>query len=260
MRSSAILKAAVLGSSVCLLLSARNAGAQTVLNPGWELTPDANGYGTDSTVASWTMDPTVQTNGTAGNPGFRDSFYNNTPGGNSSFWIQTFESSGDAFQNVPGVTPGLTYTFGSQMLFELGSGSTEGAGNGFDAITVANNPGNPAATPPVPANTAPIKVYLQMLFKNAANHVIAIDETDIGPTVTLDRTWAPYSVSGVAPAGATSVTLDIGWANGGGDGGTGSQSAFADDATLNVPEPASIGLLGMGGMALLARRRAKRSV
>jgi len=255
-----MIKAAVLAGSVGLLLSARHAGAQVIGNPGWEAPTDAAGFGTDSTVASWTMDPTVQTNGTAGNPGFRDSFYNNTPGGNASFWLQTFEASGDAFQTLSGVTPGLNYNFTSQMLFELGNGTTEGPGNGFDAITVANNPGNPTANPPVPPNTAPIKVYLQMLFKNAANHVIATDETDIGPTVTLDRKWAPYSVTGVAPVGATQVTLVLGWVNGGGDGNTGGQSAFADDATLNVPEPASIGLLGMGGMALLARRRAKRSV
>ncbi len=237
--------------------------AQVIGNPGWESPTDAAGYGTDTNVASWTMDPTIQTNGTAGNPGYRDSFYNNTPGGNSSFWCQTFESSGDAFQKLGGVTDGLNYTFTSQMLFELGSNATEGPGFGFDAITVANNPGSPTATPPIPPNTAPIDVYLEMIFKGSTGSTLATYTTNIGPTVTLDRIWAPYSVTGLAPSGATSVTLDIGWINGGGDGGTGSQGAFADDATLTsapVPEPASLGLLAVSGLALLGRRRSKSSV
>ncbi len=65
--------------------------------------------------------------------------------------------------------------------------------------------------------------------------------------------WQLLGVGGVAPAGTVSaqaviVKVDLDGVNGG--------SIFWDDASLRVvPEPASIGLLGLGGLALLFRRR-----
>jgi hypothetical protein len=111
--------------------------------------------------------------------------------------------------------------------------------------------------------------YLEVRFLNNHGNTIGVDDTDIpaGSVTIYDQTsgpqggatlWEPYSVTGVAPAGTVSAELLIGWANGGLDGNTGGQSAFADDQTFTatvVPEPATLGLLSLGGMALLARRR-----
>ena len=74
--------------------------------------------------------------------------------------------------------------------------------------------------------------------------------------------WLLYSVNGIAPAGATQADIVVGWQNGGVDNNTGGQSAFATSVGLNavVPEPASLSMLAIGGLALFARRRAKSSV
>jgi hypothetical protein len=200
------------------------------------------------------------------NPGQRDTFYNNTPGGAWSFWLQTFTQSGNASQTVGttdngvAVTAGKSYTFTSQMSFQDGSGP----GNGYNAVTLANQT---EASPPSP-NTGDLNSYLDINFLNNHGVTIGTDETAIpaGSVTIFNQTsgpqagatlWAPYSVSGIAPAGSVSATLVIGWRNGGLDGGTGGQSAFADDATFTspVPEPATLSILGVGGMALLARRR-----
>lgn len=244
--------AAIVGGSFGFLLSATSSlHAQSIVNGSWE-SPANTAGGTDTNVTGWTMNQTYQdaADTVLGNPGFRCTFYNNTPGGSWSFWGQTFENNGSAFQSLSGAVPGATYTFTSQMLFELGGGTTSGPGNGFDAITVANNPNN----------TGPCDAYLNMTFFAANGHtVLGSKQTDVlAGTVTLNRTWAPYSVTAAAPAGTAFVQVTDGWLNGGSDGNTGSQSAFFDDETLNVPEPASFSLLGLGGLALL-RRRAKRS-
>jgi hypothetical protein len=248
MRKSLAITAAAIGASLGLLASAHTAHAQTLVNGSWESPTDTTDS-TSTTVDGWTMTQvyTDAADTIPGNPGQRDAFYNNTAGGRWSFWGQDFQNNGTAYQTVSGAVPGDTYTFTSQMLFELGGGSTSGAGNGFDAITVANNP----------TNTANCDAYINLSFIGANGHsVLASYQTDVlAGTVTLDRTWAPYSVSGIAPAGTAFVKVLDGWTNGGSDGNTGSQGAFFDDETLSVPEPATFSLLGLGGMALLARRR-----
>ena len=57
------------------------------------------------------------------------------------------------------------------------------------------------------------------------------------------------NVSGIAPVGTTTVRFALFSGNGGG-------AAYFDDASLTVvPEPASLAILGLGGLALLTRRR-----
>jgi len=236
MRKSVGLKAALFGgSAACLLLSAASLHAQ-IVNPSWELPTNTVG-GTDTNATGWTM----TASGEVGQAGNRDTFYNNTPGGSWSYWLQDFEASGSATQSIPGIVAGTGYTFTSQMLFELGSGSTQGVTDGYDNI---------------PGETS----FLEMQFENSLGQPLGIADQNNIPSgsVTLNRTWAPYSVSGVAPAGATRVVLEIGWVGGAGDGGTGSQSAFADDEVLStspVPEPATLSVLGLGAVGLMVRRR-----
>jgi len=233
MRKSVGLKAALVGgSAACLLLSAASLHAQ-ITNPGWE-SPTNTAGGTDTNATGWTM----TASGEPGTNGNRDTFYANS--GSWSYWLQDFETSGSSTQSIPGIVAGTNYNFTSQMLFELGSGTTVGVTDGYDNIPGENS-------------------YLQMQFTNTLGTPIgSADVTNIpSGSVTLNRVWAPYSVTGVAPAGATRVVLSIGWTGGAGDGGTGSQSAFADDVTLTtvVPEPATLSVLGLGAVGLMVRRR-----
>lgn len=259
------------GGTMGLMLWAGTSHGQVIVNPGWELPADTTDS-TTTTVTGWTMSPAPNPESAYTNMGQRDSFYNNTPAGRWSFWLQTFTYQGNATQNVVGVLPGVNYNFTSQMSFQDGSA----AGQGYNATTLANQslstfPAPQTASSP---NGGNLYSYLAMTFLNAGGTVVGpvnangySDEMDIsaGSVAIFNQTsgtqagatlWEPYSVTGVAPAGATQVELFIGWNNGGLDGNTGGQSAFADDATLApVPEPTSLGLLALGGLSLFGRRR-----
>ena len=65
--------------------------------------------------------------------------------------------------------------------------------------------------------------------------------------------YAPYSVSGVAPAGTTAVRARVSMIDAFGNPAGGGQAFVVDDFSL-VPEPASVGLLA-AGLAILAFRR-----
>jgi hypothetical protein len=280
--------AAVAGSSL-LLLSGTSASAQ-VANANWDLpnsnsTPANNDTGTSQTAQAggtntpgaaggWYMSPAANPDFGYTNPGQRDQFYSvepivnpGPPASGWSFWLQTFTQSGFASQTVSqtdngvAVAPGTAYTFSSQMSFQDGSGP----GMGYNATTLANQTEAGQVSP----NTGDLNSYLEIVWENARGNNIGNSITNIpaGSVSIFNQTsgtqagataWAPYSVTGTAPAGAVQAELLIGWNNGGLDGNTGGQSAFADDATFaTVPEPATLSLLGLGGMALLGRRRSR---
>jgi hypothetical protein len=281
--------AAVASTSLCMFLSGTSASAQ-IVNPQWNLpnsnsTPPNNDTGTSGTAQTggtntpglpgWYMSPAANPDFGYTNPGARDQFYSaepivnpGPPASGWSFWLQNFTQSGSASQTVTAtdggaaVAGGTAYTFSSLFSFQDGTGP----GEGYNAVTLANQT---ETSPGVTTNTGDMYSYLQLRFLNSRGITLGTDETDIpaGSVTSFVQTsgpqngstaWAPYSVSGIAPAGAVSAELLIGWNNGGLDGNTGGQSAFADDATFTgatVPEPATLSVLGLGGMALLARRR-----
>jgi hypothetical protein len=286
------MKVAIFGGALCVAMSATSLRAQ-IVNPGWELPADANKVGgntdtvaqldgnnvagaTDGWYLSQPVNPVAWTGpGNPGNPNQTDPWFNTTTSGvtanGNSFWMQTFLQSGYASQPVIAtdasqlITPGTTYTFKSQMAFQDGTGP----GRGYNAVTLANQ--TPGVYPT--DDTGNLNTYLRLQFMDVRGIVINTYETDIpAGSINIYDTggdgsatlFEPYSVSGLAPTGAASALLTIGWNNGGlGDNGTGPQSAFADDATFtvaSVPEPASLSLLAIGGIALLVRRRATSSI
>lgn len=73
---------------------------------------------------------------------------------------------------------------------------------------------------------------------------------------TSERYWKFYELKGVIPTDATSATILISIAPG--EAGTGSFDLGSDLVILDtvaVPEPSSTALLGLGGLALILRRR-----
>lgn len=236
MRHVSLKAALACGAMIGLSAIARG----QVVNGNWEDPANAAG-GTDTAVTGWTMDPTVQVGGAAGNPGMRCTFFGSADGvGDWSFWLQTFEATGDAFQNVGSVTAGQTYTFTSEMFFQLGpSSNPPGSNAGYNAVPGLNS-------------------YLGIQFLNSHGATLGSPTLTNIPagTIVNNSTWDPYSVTATAPVGAASAEIIIGWTGGGSDNNTGSQSAGADDATFGLaPEPASLSLLGIGALGLLARRR-----
>ncbi|MGB0774832.1 MAG: PEP-CTERM sorting domain-containing protein, partial [Akkermansiaceae bacterium] len=88
--------------------------------------------------------------------------------------------------------------------------------------------------------------------------------TLIGAAVTFDDgavskpngTWTEYTDSGAVPTNAASVVITI--ADSAAAGSAGSNDGYADlvsFSTTAVPEPSSTALLGLGGLALIMRRR-----
>ncbi len=171
-----------------------------------------------------------------------------------------------ATDSAQAIAPGTSYTFSSQIAFQSGTGP----GLGYNGVLLTNQ------TNPLSPNTGNLYSYLGILWENSGVPIGTLDgdgvsaETKIpaGSVTTYSaaaggiNSWADYSVTAAAPAGANEAVLYIGWNNGGADaaaGGNtnnGQSSAFADDAQFTVvPEPATIGLLSIGAVGLLARRR-----
>jgi hypothetical protein len=280
------MKAALLGGSA-LLAAAVPLSAQ-IVNPQWNLpnsssTPPDASTGSDTTAQTgstntpgsttgWYMSPAPNPASNYTNPGQRDQFYSNEPisGQNGwSFWLQCFTYQGYASQPVTAtdssqpITPGTTYLFSSLFSFQDGTGP----GEGFNGTTLVNQ------TSPLSPNTGNLYSYLGILWENSGVPIGSVDSDGVSTETTIpagsvtqyaiatgtgagSSPWIPYYLTATAPAGANEAVLYVGWNNGGTDGNTGSQSAFADDEHFAVvPEPASLGLLSIGAVGLLVRRR-----
>ena len=96
---------------------------------------------------------------------------------------------------------------------------------------------------------------VQLQYLDSANNVLHTFESPHFTTANPTNVWTPEVATGIAPAGTATaqITLVHVQLNSPVTGG----SVFWDDASLDqvVPEPASMGLLAVGGIAFLRRRR-----
>jgi MYXO-CTERM domain-containing protein len=165
--------------------------ANLLTNPGFESPTDLTNS-ESTTINGWTVVPSAK----------RAIFQNHTPGGRWGLWARTFEPSGGVFQNVSGISAGTTYTFTSQLYFEQNFNQTTATVLG--SLTWLDAGGGQVGSPS------------SFMIPFSAN-----------PTPNV---WTPFTISPVAPTGATQVRVFVGWQDGGGSGP--SLSAFFDDLDL----------------------------
>jgi hypothetical protein len=178
------------------------AGAANLLsNPSFESPTDPNGN-TDSIANGWSLYGDEK----------RAQFAAHT--GVWGMWHETFAPSkgfGGVFQNVGNITVGATYTLSAYQFFE-------------------------SAVPTIPNEVSDIAIT----FLNASNQTVGTVDpngysdalyTPAGSAIT--GSWSQYTVSGVAPTGATQVQVSFDFVNG--STVTGQQGIFVDDADLEGP-------------------------
>jgi PEP-CTERM motif len=227
--SRVLVCAGSFGLASALFVSA--ASAQNLLtDPGFELQTAA---------------PNPNPTGIPGWGNFGGANFLSTPLAHSGSWVLDTPDNGGGY-NVPGsyqtfiASPGQTFTLSSyvytpnalvaqsndyailQLDFYSGAAPSDYA-MGTDYLTVGTDIGTPAGAAPAGLVTLP------------------------------QATWTLASVSATAPAGTNTMAcylLDI--------NADSNADFYFDDASLtatSVPEPASLGLLCLGGIAALHRRR-----
>jgi hypothetical protein len=90
---------------------------------------------------------------------------------------------------------------------------------------------------------------LKLSFRSGSSEILGVDGTHIDVN-TPQNVWTPLLTTGTAPAGTTSVQIFALFVQPATAGG----SASFDDISAVVPEPASLGMLAIGSLALLRRR------
>lgn len=179
-------------------------------------------------------------------------------------------TAGDTF-GAPGWTAfgGGTYTVHTSMLGAVGAHSGDHAFKQFGATSgifqqVAINAGDEVNAGAFLLNYSGdalgggqvAAVNIEWIQANGASHSGITPFISNGETTATSPqdTWTLQTVTGIAPVDAAFARLTLITGNFL-DGGTGG-APFYDDAFLEVvPEPSSLALIALGGMAMLQRRR-----
>jgi hypothetical protein len=198
-----------------------------------------------ATPTSWTATATKTTSGPFNDAMSSESFCNVTGPGGTGLFFKAFQGSattGDKLnaslsQNVP-ATAGTKYFMSGWA----------GAGPGYIGLS------DPT-----------VGTQFQLQFLNASSTVLSTTSLDLKAAGLGSGTASPpasgfgyhqYFLSATAPAGTTTARVAALITNAYANPAGGDQAFVVDTFSLDtVPEPASIGLASLGGLALLARRR-----
>ncbi|WP_227021626.1 PEP-CTERM sorting domain-containing protein [Oceaniferula marina] len=230
-------------------------GANVIVNPGFDNdsgTPIGAGGGGDRTITGW------------GSMHLYSQTYSGTQG--PLLYEATSDTAADTYKGLraPSQTVDLstslsgadlaniangngTFTFGSWMAGYSGDGnivatqlqffsSTDGSGAALSTFTLDRG-----------VTTNQINTADKIVNPGGGNN--ATSETD-------PDWWAQYELSNTVPASAQSLTVTF--VAGTGHAAGGANDWYADDVIVDittVPEPSSAALVGLGGLALILRRR-----
>jgi hypothetical protein len=242
MRKFVGLCAAVAGGAIGMLITANSAQAQNLLTNG-NLNTTSVSSQVLPTPTGWTALAVKSVSG-AFNDGMSSEGFANAnipdPGGAAGLFFKPFQGSittGDLlsatlFQDVP-ASAGNTYTLTGWA----------GAGAGYIGLS------DPT-----------VQSQFTLTFFNGASQIGSavvkdLKASGLGTPNGNPFGYAAYTLSATAPAGTTTVRASANMFNAYGNPNGGDQAFVVDAFTLTVPEPASLGLLGLSGLVLVRRAR-----
>lgn len=236
------LKAAALGSALALSALVAPVQAQNLLTNG---NLDATSVSSQvlATPTGWDVSASRDITGAFNDGASSEGFANVLDPGGQGLFFKPFQGNAvdgnisvRLSQTVAG-SPGLPYTLTGWA----------GAGASYIGLTDPN-----------------VQSLFTIDFLDSGNNVISSSTLDlkaaglgVGPAQPPATGFAykQFTVSALAPLGTASVRASASMLGAYGNPAGGDQAFVVDAFTLVVPEPASLGLAGIAGLALLARRR-----
>lgn len=208
----------LLAAGAVTLLCAGAVQAQTIVNPSFEAdaVPGFPGYLTGE-ITGWHSSVATHGINDAAGPFYDPSVNGPVPDGEKVAFVQMSDSS-HVFDSKPG--DGL-------------SGLTVGDPYTFSFFTNARD-----------GNEAPMQIEALLDYGSGFTTVVPL--TDVEVTPEFVELSAPFVAQGTDAAIRFSITTSMN-----------DETILLDHVTVTlIPEPTSLGLLGLGGLGLLRRRRA----